>query len=151
MAYFERIRDVVSGSFSQEIMQQRQAAGWQLVSLEWRRELPDGESPGYEPREGGVFAEEIPYGLRISDDCKRLEIDPAENQALTLMMDLLVQDFPYSSVVSTLNESGFRMRDGKPWTRVAVFNMHPRLIEVGPRLFAAEERKTERRHSSPAR
>ena len=128
MAHFERIRDIVSGPFSPELMQQRTAAGWQLVSLEWRRELPEALSmsaPG----------EEIPYGLRISDDCRRLEIDPAENEALNLMMDLLVQDFSYSHVVSALNEQGFRMRDGELWNRVAVFNMHPRLIEVGPRLF----------------
>jgi hypothetical protein len=56
-----------------------------------------------------------------------------------LMMELLVQDFPYSSIVSDLNEKGLRMRDGKPWNRVAVFNMTPRLIEVGPRLFSTEE------------
>jgi len=56
-----------------------------------------------------------------------------------LMMELLVQDFPYSSIVSDLNEKGLRMRDGRPWTRVAVFNMTPRLIEVGPRLFETEE------------
>ena len=56
-----------------------------------------------------------------------------------LMMELLVQDFPYSSIVSDLNEKGLRMRDGRPWTRVAVFNMTPRLIEVGPRLFATDE------------
>ena len=60
-----------------------------------------------------------------------------------LMMDLLGQDFSYSSIVSDLNEKGFRTRDGKPWTRVAVFNMMPRLIEVGPRLFASEEWKTQ--------
>ena len=47
MAYFERVRDVVSGPFSPEIMRQRMAAGWQLVSIEWRRELPDsGDADG---------------------------------------------------------------------------------------------------------
>jgi hypothetical protein len=56
-----------------------------------------------------------------------------------LMMELLVQDFSYSSIVSDLNEKGFRMRDGKPWSRVAVFNMVPRLIEVGPRFFSSDE------------
>jgi len=40
-----------------------------------------------------------------------------------------------------LNEKGFRMRNGGPWNRVAVFNMMPRLIEVGPRLFSSEEWK----------
>ena len=61
-------------------------------------------------------------------------MDPRENQALMLMMELLGQDFSYSSIVSDLNEKGFRMRnDGKPWNRIAVFKMMPRLIEVGPR------------------
>ncbi len=134
MAYFERVRDVVSEPFSPGIIQQRTAAGWQMVSIEWRRELPDSEAP---PE--GRFNEAIPYGLRISEDCKRLEVDPAENQVLLLMMDLLAQDFSYSSIVSDLNEKGFRTREGKPWSRIAVFNMMPRLIEVGPRLFSSEE------------
>ena len=134
MAYFERVRDVLSGPFSPEIIDQRTAAGWQLVSIEWRRELPDSEAPSE-----GAFAEEIPYGLRISDDCKRLEVHPGENQTLLLMMDLLAQDFSYSAIVSDLNEKGFRQRNGRPWTRIAVFNMMPRLIEVGPRIFSSEE------------
>ena len=145
MAHFERIRDVISGPFSPEVMRQRTAAGWQLVSLEWRRELPDSEAPTI-----GAFAEDIPYGLRISDDCQRLEIDAAENRVLMTMMELLVQDFSYSSIVSDLNEKGFRMRDGRPWNRVALFNMTPRLIEVGPRLFSTEEwKKLRQKFSRP--
>jgi len=136
MAHFERIRDVVSGPFSLEILHQRAATGWQMVSIEWRRELPDSESPS-----DGAFAKDIPYGLRISEDGLRLEVDPTENRALMLMMDLLGQDFSYSAIVSDLNEKGFRTRSDRPWTRVAVFNMMPRLIEVGPRLFASEEWK----------
>ena len=144
MAYFERVRDVLSGPFSPEVIQQRMAAGWQLVHIEWRRELPDTEAP---PEH--AFAEVIPYGLRISDDCKRLEVHPAENQVLLTMMDLLAQDFSYSAIVSDLNEKGFRQRDGRPWSRIAVFNMMPRLIEVGPRLFSSDE--WERRRQRMAR
>jgi hypothetical protein len=146
MAHFERIRDVISGPFSPEIMRQRTAAGWQLVSLEWRRELPESEAPSE-----GAFAEDIPYGLRISDDCQRLEIDPTENRVLMLMMELLVQDFPYSSIVSDLNEKGLRMRNGRSWNRVALFNMTPRLIEVGPRLFSTEEWRRVRQRFSGAK
>ena len=138
MAHFERIRDVVASPFSGQIIQQRTSAGWQMVSIEWRRELPDSETPS-----DGAFSEDVPYGLRIAADGQRLEVHPRENQALMLMMDLLGQDFTYSSIVSDLNEKGFRTRDGKPWTRVAVFNMMPRLIEVGPRLFASEEWKAQ--------
>jgi hypothetical protein len=134
MAHFERIRDVVSGAASADVIRQRSQSGWQMVSIEWRRELPDAETPTE-----GAYGEDIPYGLRISDDGLRLELDPRENHALMLMMDLLGQDFSYSAIVSDLNEKGFRTRSGKPWTRVAVFNMMPRLIEVGPRLFASEE------------
>ncbi len=134
MAYFERVRDVVSGAFSPQIIEQRAAAGWQMVSIEWRRELPDSEAP-----HEGAFAEDIPYGLRISDDCKRLEVDPAENKILLMMMDLLGQDFSYSAIVSALNEAGYRTREGRPWSRIALFNMMPRLIEVGPRIFSSEE------------
>jgi hypothetical protein len=136
MAHFERIRDVVSGPASPEIIQQRASAGWQMVSIEWRRELPDSETPS-----DGAYGEDIPYGLRISDDGLRLEVHPTENRTLMLMMDLLGQDFSYSAIVSDLNEKGFRTRSGQPWSRVAVFNMMPRLIEVGPRLFASEEWK----------
>lgn len=146
MAYHERMRDVVSGPFSPDIIQQRMDAGWQMVHIEWRRELPDTEAPP-----DGAFAEAIPYGLRISDDCKRLEVHPGENQVLLIMMDLLAQDFTYSAIVSDLNEKGFRQRDGRPWSRIAVFNMMPRLIEVGPRLFSSEEWEKRRIRLAKAR
>jgi hypothetical protein len=134
MANFERIRDVVSGPFSESLIKQRTAAGWQLVSIEWRRELPGDEAPSE-----GAFNEEIPYGLRISDDCQRLEFDSRERMVLTQMMDLVVQDFPFSSIASDLNEKGFRTREGKLWNQVSVFQMIPRLIEIGPGLFSTAE------------
>jgi len=146
MAYFERIRDVISGPFSPEIIRQRTATGWQMVSIEWRRELPDSETPS-----DGAFNEEIPYGLRISDDCARLEADATEHRVLMEMMEMLAQDFSYSSIVSSLNEKGFRMRDGRPWSRVAVFKMIPRLIEVGPHFFASDEWERRRQRFAHAK
>jgi len=88
----------------------------------------------------------VPYGLRLSDDCLRLEIDQPENQVLMHMMELLVQDFPFSSVASDLNEKGYRTREGKRWSPVTVFNMLPRLIDVGPRIFSTEEWDRRREH-----
>jgi hypothetical protein len=134
VSHFERIRDVISGPFSPSLIQQRSAAGWQLVSIEWRRELP-----GDEPPSEGAFSEDIPYGLRISDDCQRLENHPAERAVLTHMMDMIVQDFPFSAIASDLNEKGFRTRDGKMWGQISVFNMVPRLIEIGPGLFSSAD------------
>jgi hypothetical protein len=146
MAYFERIRDVVSGPYSPDVIRGREAAGWKMVSIEWRRELPDAEAPSE-----GIFSEDIPYGLRISDDCARLEPDPTEHQALMEMMEMLAQDFSYSVIVSSLNEKGLRMRDGRPWNRIAVFKMIPRLIEVGPRFFNSEEWEQRRQRFERAR
>jgi hypothetical protein len=137
MAHFERIRDIVSGPVSPEIIQQRTAAGWQMVSIDWRRELPDSETPS-----DGAYNEDIPYGLRISDDGLRLEVHPGENRVLMQMMDLLGQDFSYSAIVSDLNEKGLRTRSGHPWSRVAVFKLMPRLIEVAPRMFHSSEWQT---------
>lgn len=134
MAYVERIRDMITGPLLEEIVRQRVAAGWHLVSVEWRRELPDAEAPT-----DGAYPEDIPFGLRISEDCKRLEVDPNENQALLQMMEMLVQDFSFSSIASDLNEKGLRTRSGHRWSPVEIFNMIPRLIEVGPRLFSTEE------------
>jgi len=141
MAYFERMRDVVSEPFSPDVIRQRTAAGWQMVAIEWQRELPDTEAPSQ-----GEFDEDIPYGLRISDDCKRLESDPVEHRVLMLMMDLVTQDFSYAEIVDRLNKEGFRMRNGQPWDRVAVFRMVPRLIEVGPRFFSSGEWAERSRH-----
>jgi len=134
MAYFERMRDAVSEPFSTDIIRQRAAAGWQMVAIEWRRELPDAEAPAK-----GNFDEDVPYGLRVSDDCRRLESDQTERQVLMLMMDMITQDFSYADIVAKLNDKGYRMRNGQLWNRVAVFNMVPRLIEVGPRFFSSEE------------
>src|ERR1700744_4230779 len=146
MAHFERIRDVISGPFSPSLIQQRSAAGWQLVSLEWRRELPGEEAPS-----AGAFSEDIPFGLRISDDCQRLENHPGERMVLTQMMDLIVQDFPFSAIASDLNEKGFRTREGKLWNKVSVFNMIPRLIEIGPDLCSSAEWTARRAKLFPSR
>ncbi len=134
MAYFERIRDMVSEPFSPELIRQRSGAGWQMVAIEWRRELPDAETPTE-----GEFNEDIPYGLRISDDCMRLEADPVEHQVLMLIMEGVALDSSYAEIAARLNEKGFRMRSGQPWNRVAVFGMIPRLIDVGPRFFSSTE------------
>ena len=134
MAYFERLRDVVSEPFSPEVIRQRTSAGWQMVAIEWRRQLPDAEAPAQHE-----FDEDIPYGLRLSEDCTRLESHPEEHRVLMLRMELVTQDFSYAEIVDTLNAEGFRMRNGQPWNRVALFRMIPRLIEVGPRFFNSGE------------
>jgi hypothetical protein len=67
------------------------------------------------------------------------------------MMEALAQDFSYSIIVSSLNEKGYRMRNGRPWNRIAVFKMIPRLIEVGPHFFASDEWEQRRQRFERAR
>jgi hypothetical protein len=133
MAKVERIRELVTGSVDLEYMKNKTDAGWKLVALEWRREIEGDE------KQEAVMVEEIPYGLRVASDCSRLEEDPEERRALIHMMELIVQDYSVSLIAADLNKKGLRTRSGHYWTPVSVFNMLPRLIEVGPRIFSSDE------------
>ena len=138
MAKVERIREVVTGSVDLEYMRQKTEAGWKLVALEWRREI-EGEDTSQH-----VMVEEIPYGLRVAADCSRLEEDPDERAVLLQMMELIVQDYSITLVARELNKRGLSTRDGVPWTPVSVFNLLPRLIEVGPHIFSSNDWESRR-------
>jgi hypothetical protein len=134
----KRIREVVAGLPGPDYLRAKQEEGWRLVALEWERETEDSERA---PRE------EVPFGLKVADDCVHLEEDPDERQALRLMLDLIVDDeIPLSRVSNELNEKGFRTRSGSKWTQAAVFDMLPRLIESAPRIFSTDEWALRKRH-----
>jgi hypothetical protein len=139
MAGVERMRELLSGPLDPEQVRQRTAAGWQLVALEWERRTP-GEGPEAET------GEDVPYGLRVAPDCRVLEEEPVEKQALVLMMDLLIMDNPFSKVASELNDRGFRTRRGTLWSAVSVFKMLPRLIDVAPQVFSSKQWEERRQH-----
>jgi hypothetical protein len=139
MAKTERVREPVKNPPDPVYLAQRAEAGWRLVALEWEK-TAEGEGP-----QAPAYLEEVPYGLRIAEDCYHLEENPEELRILMLMMEEIVQDNPLSKVVTALNAAGFRTRQGQPWDAVAVFNMLPRLIEVGPRMFSSEEWELRRR------
>ena len=132
MAKLERMRQEVPQSFGPDEIARRSEEGWKLVAVEWERALPDTE-------EGSRSAEEVPFGLQVSKDAARLEVNPTEQEALFLMMELTIQDGPYWAIAEELNRRGYRTREGMKWTPVSVFQMLPRLIEVGPRIFATRE------------
>jgi len=132
MPKIERIRELVTGSVDMEYVRSKTEAGWKLVAMEWRREIPGEEQEA-------VLVEEIPYGLRVATDCSRLEEDPQERQVLVQMLELIVQDYSITLVAAELNKRELRTRSGSAWTPVAVFNMLPRLIEVGPNIFSTND------------
>ncbi len=133
MAKVERVRQDISASFGPEDLRRQSEQGWKLVAVEWERELPE-EAP--EPSVPG----DVPFGLQVAPEAPpRLEENPTEREILFLIMELTIQDGPYSAIADELNRRGYRTRQGTKWTSVSVFQMLPRLIEVGPRIFATEE------------
>jgi len=130
----ERIRQTASGQLTWDEIQKLQNQGWRLIALEWERDLPAGEIRAGEERD----QEDPPFGLRIAPDCSTLIEDRSENEALLAMMELIIQDGPYSSIAEELNRRGYRTREGSKWTPVSVFEMLPRLIDAGPRILSSE-------------
>jgi hypothetical protein len=128
----ERIREMVTGPLDPEYLRQRAGAGWQLVALEWQRPA-EGGAP-----ESGRSGEDIPYGARVARDFTHLEEEPSETDALTLILELIVQDRSLSNMAETLNLRGFRTREGSKWSVVSVYNILPRLIEVSPRILTTD-------------
>ena len=145
MTKMEWIREILAAWPSPEYVQQREAAGWRLVAVEWEREAR--VEPAAESAEVAA-GEEIPYGTRIAGDCLHLEDNPAEMQVLNHLAEMVVQDHSYQHMAESLNERTFRTREGKPWTALAVFKLTPRLIEVAPRILSGAEWENRKRQLS---
>jgi hypothetical protein len=133
MAKIERMREEVSTPPSPEYWRRMTESGWKLAAVEWTRDRPSTEPAAPDP------SEEIPYGLQIADDCVHLEVNPSEREALLFMVELIVQDRTLTQVAAELNQRGFRTRRGTDWSPPSVFNLLPRMIDVGPRVFSQSE------------
>jgi hypothetical protein len=133
MSNTERTRQVISGEFGPEDLQRKLAEGWKPVAIEWERPLATDAVTATRP------APEVPFGLRVSGDCVHLEDNPKEREILFEIMELTIQDGPYSGIAEELNRRGFRTREGGRWTPISVFQMLPRLIEAGPGILMSEE------------
>ena len=134
----QRERQVVNAPVEAQELQRRAKEGWRLVAVEWERELPQTTTTD--------LSDQVPFGLQLSPETATLELNPNEWQALILMMDMTVQEGPYWTIAEELNRRGFRTREGQPWTPISVFQMLPRLIEIGPKIFATDEWRKRREH-----
>jgi hypothetical protein len=137
----ERVRQVVSGSLGEEDLKQQAEKGWKLVAVEWEREVEVAES---------ALQGDVPYGLQIASETQRLEENPAEREILVQLLELLVQEGSYARIADEINRRGFRTREGARWTAVSIFEMLPRLIEVGPHVFRSAEWQKRRQLSARA-
>lgn len=138
MKNVERIREALLGVPAPDYFHQRAFAGWKPVAMIWEREI-EGARAGME---------EVPYGLEIAGDS--LVENTSEKQILLLVMEGIVQDKRVSQIAAELNLQGHRTRSGLAWTAAQIFELLPRLVEVGPRVFPTDE-WAERRHQIFAR
>jgi hypothetical protein len=138
MPKHERVREVLSSPPGVEYFETKAREGWKLVAVEWERKLEFADTAA-PPRE------EVPFGMKVSDDCLYLVENPAETEALTLMLELLIADKSMSDVAEGLNTRGFRTRKGVPWTAVGVFELLPRIVEMAPRIYPGKDWSERRR------
>jgi hypothetical protein len=138
MPRIERFRTAVKGTLEQSSFEQMTASGWRPVAIEWEREAPGEQLPSR------LKIEELPYGLRVAQDCHHLEEDPVEMDALQTIMEMIVQDATLTRIAQELNRRGFPTRDGAKWSPLSVYQIFPRLIEVTPRIFGDADWKTRR-------
>ena len=130
----ERMREVLEQSITPEFLEAKLREGWKPVAIEWER---DASAEG----EVGI---EVPYGLEVSGDGRRLKTHPTEMDCLRVILGQIVRDRPLSEVAEELDRRGFRRRDGSAWTQSAVFALLPRVIEVAPTIYDSEAWQAER-------
>jgi hypothetical protein len=141
----ERLRQVISAPLAEADLKRQAEKGWKLVAVEWEREVeaPEDHLPG-----------EVPFGLRIAGgETSRLEENPKEREILFQLMELIVQEGSYARIAEEINRRGYRTRQGAKWSPVAIFEMLPRLIEVGPQVFQSpdwQKRRQSLTHGNPA-
>jgi hypothetical protein len=126
----ERLRERMNVLPTTEQVEKRRVEGWRLAVIEWERETGREAPQGRRP---------IPYGLRISPDCQHLEIDSGEREVVATIIAMIAGDHPLSRIASELNRRGFRTRTGAEWTQLQIFQMLPRIIELGPEILSGQE------------
>lgn len=142
----QRSRDLINGPLTLDYLVQKTAAGWKVSAVEWIREVDEAQRP----QVAGVFLDqEIPYGLRLSEDGSHLEQNPVEKTVLLLILDRIVRERRITEIAVELNAEGLRTRGGETWSPSAVFELLPRLIEAGPSLLKSSDWQ-DMRHRRPA-
>jgi hypothetical protein len=133
MAHTERVHELRSEVPSAEELNARRVEGWRLAAVVWERDVREAEQAGRH-----VY-EVVPFGLRVADDCMHLVEDPHEREVILAALELIVQDYPLSKVAAELNRRGYRTREHSLWNAATVFELLPRLIDTGPRVFSSAE------------
>lgn len=122
-----RVRDLLKEPLNMDYVKRRTDEGWIASAVEWVKPAESGAG------DGPAF-EDVPYGQRVSSDCKHLTDDPLEMEVLFLIYEKVVAGWRPTHIAAELNNRGLHTRAGAQWTPTAVFDLMPRLIEISPRL-----------------
>ena len=144
MAALERFRQSISGPIDLDVFQERIQAGWRVVAFEWERQVSEEAAPE-QPR-----TQQVPFGAEIAPDASGLAENRTEMEVLFRMMEMIVEEVPYTYIADELNRAGFRTRKGRRWSAVSVFELLPRLIEVGPTILFSDEWRRRRQGDVPS-
>jgi hypothetical protein len=128
-----QLRDEIDGSISLDYFTKRTHAGWKLKAVEWEK----AEDAAGQPTP--IEKLPPPYGIEVIPDTARLQSQPEELEVLRTILELIVVEKGVSQIAADLNERGFTMRGGKPWTSTAVFDLLPRLIETAPEILKRDD------------
>lgn len=128
-----QLRDEVDGPVSLDYFHQRTSEGWKLKAVVWER--ADENAATADPEEKLA----APYGIELVPDSAHLQSNPGELEVLKSILEMVVVEKGVSNIAENLNGRGFTMRNGKPWTSTAVFNLLPRLIEAAPDILKRDD------------
>jgi len=140
VSMLRHLRDSVQHPVSLDYFQERLSAGWKLKAVEWEREVEVPTETAAPPEQAA------PYGLEIAPDASRLRQNPHELDVLMTILELIVVEKGVSYIAEELNVRGFKTREGTQWTSPAVFNLLPRLIDLGPDLLKSNDWQSRRGH-----
>lgn len=127
------LRDHVQFPVSDDYFERRRAEGWKLRVIEWEKsdlaERPDRVAA----------AESVPYGLEVVAGTLHLTENLGEKAVLLTILQMIVKDKSVPLIADELNRRHLKNRAGGNWTAPAVFDLLPRVIEMGPALLQSEE------------
>jgi hypothetical protein len=127
------LRDHLQLPLADDYFQRRMAEGWRLRVIEWEKGSPAASL------EGADDTSDVPFGLEVVSGSLQLGQNPREIEVLLAILEMIVKDQSVSVIAQELNRRSLLTRAGIPWTSSAVFDLLPRVIEMGPNLLRSPQ------------
>jgi Recombinase len=142
------IRDHVQHPVALDYFHERLSAGWRLRAIEWEQQDDTVSAP--QPAVPEFGAEQPPYGLEIAPEAVYLRPNLQETAILLTILEMIVAEKNVSLIADELNLRGYRTRGGGQWNSATVFNLLPRIVDMGPALLRSSDWQSRRPHIQPA-